>query len=131
NNKVNESIKIAKEYFKFPDSNKDFFTDDIIDYLILLIAKKAYKQTYDLFNLKIEAPSQLKKPNYLTSHLKIDFKESVKNHILKDRFKPVYFALMYYMQKEHPMEYQKMGSELKDTVQEIIEKVEQKRKDYL
>ncbi|MCH8982088.1 hypothetical protein IH922_08730, partial [candidate division KSB1 bacterium] len=50
--------------------------------------------------------------------------------IMKDRFKPVYYALMYFMQKEYPNEYRKMGGELKQTVEEIIQKIQQLAKDY-
>ncbi|MCH6558981.1 hypothetical protein IH799_01355, partial [candidate division KSB1 bacterium] len=66
-----------------------------------------------------------KKQYHLT--LKI-FKENP--HHLKDRFKPVYYALMYFMQKEYPNEYRKMGGELKQTVEEIIAKIQQLAKDY-
>jgi hypothetical protein len=51
-------------------------------------------------------------------------------HHLKDRFKPIYYALMYFMQDEYPNEYCKMGGELKQTVEEIIEKIRQLEKDY-
>ncbi|MEM6801670.1 MAG: hypothetical protein AAF696_09730, partial [Bacteroidota bacterium] len=44
--------------------------------------------------------------------------------------KPIYYALMYYMQDEYPNEYLRMGEELEETVQEIIAKVEQMRIDY-
>ncbi len=49
---------------------------------------------------------------------------------LKDRLKPLWYALMYYMQDEHPNEYLRMGEELRETVQEIIAEVEEMRKRY-
>jgi TPR repeat protein len=49
---------------------------------------------------------------------------------LKDRLKPLWYALMYYMQEEHPNEYLRMGEELRETVQEIIAEVEEMRKRY-
>jgi DNA-binding transcriptional regulator GbsR (MarR family) len=76
--------------------------DDIIDYLLLLMAKGQYHYLYDYFtNEKGQAL-----------------------HI-KDRFKPVYYALMHFMKDKYPNEYLKMGSELKETVEEIINKVEE------
>ena len=71
---------------------------------MLLIAKKQYHIALNIFN---ENP-----------------------HKLKDRFKPVYYALMSFMKDEHPNEYLKMGGELKDTVEEIIEKIKQMEKAY-
>lgn len=51
-------------------------------------------------------------------------------HNLKNRFKPHYYALMYFMQDKYPNEYLKMGSELKETVEEIIEEVKMMREKY-
>ena len=69
--------------------------------------------------------SMTKKQYHLT--LKI-FNENP--HHMKDRFKPVYYALMSFMQKEYPNEYRKMGGELKQTVEEIIAKIQQLAKAY-
>jgi len=49
---------------------------------------------------------------------------------LKERFKPTYYAAMYFLKDEFPNEYLKMGEELKQTVDEIIQKVHQREKDY-
>jgi ribosomal protein S16 len=37
---------------------------------------------------------------------------------------------MYFLKEDFPNEYKKMGAELKETVEEIIEKVKQWEKDY-
>ncbi len=44
----------------------------------------------------------------------------MREHNLRDKLKPMYYALMYYMQDEYPDEYKKMGGELKQTVEEIV-----------
>ncbi|MGB1243778.1 MAG: hypothetical protein ACPG49_14730, partial [Chitinophagales bacterium] len=49
---------------------------------------------------------------------------------LKDRFKPIYYALMHFLKNKYPTEYLRMPPELKETVEEIIAKVEQMRVDY-
>ncbi|CAA6803518.1 MAG: Unknown protein [uncultured Sulfurovum sp.] len=72
-----------------------FFTQ-ITEYFLLLISKKQIKSLYELF----------------TKHSK-----------LKSEFKPVYYTLMYFMQDEYPTEYKRMGSELKESVQEMIDEV--------
>ena len=47
-----------------------------------------------------------------------------KQHHLKDRFKPIYYALMYFMKDKYPNEYLKVGAELKETVEEVIKEIE-------
>lgn len=42
---------------------------------------------------------------------------------LQNKLKPIYYALMYFMKDEYPDEYLKMGSELKETVEEIIAEI--------
>jgi len=48
----------------------------------------------------------------------------------KERYKPLYYALMYFMKDEYPNEYLKMGAELKETVDEIVKEIEQMSVDY-
>ncbi|MCP5052631.1 MAG: hypothetical protein GY940_36015, partial [bacterium] len=49
---------------------------------------------------------------------------------LKERLKPVYYAMMHFLKDDYPNEYKKMGEELKQTVEEIIQMVHQWEKDY-
>jgi TPR repeat protein len=56
--------------------------------------------------------------------------EAYEKYQLKDRFKPMWYALIYYQQDKYPTEYLRMPPELKLTVEEIIAKVEQMRLDY-
>lgn len=79
-----------------------FILNDVI--FQLLIAKHQYHTVYNLFQDK-----ELK---------------------LKDRMKPIYYALMHFMKDEYPNEYLKMGSELKEPVEEIIEKILKMRELY-
>ncbi|WP_046003625.1 AAA family ATPase [Pseudoalteromonas rubra] len=43
---------------------------------------------------------------------------------LKERFKPIYYALMTLMQDKYPNEVLKMGDELKETVDEVLAQIE-------
>jgi len=109
NEKIKESLKPCKVFLSSPRSFEEFFKD-IADYLILLIAKKGYKIAYELFT-----------------------SSEYKKYRLKDRYKPIYYALMNeeYMKKKYPNEYLKMGSDLKKTVEEEVrEEIENKREDY-
>lgn len=76
-------------------------------YFLLSLAKNQYKFLYDYFT-----------------------NPKAKELNIKEQFKPIWYTLMYYMQDEHPNEYLRMGSELEETVKEIIEQVEQMRIDY-
>ncbi|MCH8128206.1 hypothetical protein IIC38_20005 [candidate division KSB1 bacterium] len=102
-NEIEKAYEIANKFLKDSETF-DQFPEDVRRFIMLLIAKKQYHLTLKIFN---ENP-----------------------HHLKDRFKPIFYALMYFMQKEYPNEYRKMGSELKQTVEEIIEKIHQLAKDY-
>ncbi|WP_018343230.1 winged-helix domain-containing protein [Cytophaga aurantiaca] len=72
--------------------------------ILLLLAKKQYHFTYSLFENK-----------------KIN---------LKERMKPIYYALMFYMQKEYPNEYLKMGEELKQPVEDVLKEIKKMAIDY-
>jgi len=98
NNRYQESINTIKEFLASPDDIQKYI-DDITDYFLLLLAKKQHQAAYDLFQ---EFPD------------------------LKQQFKPVYYALMTLLKKQYPKEYLKMGSELEETVQEILKKIEEK-----
>ncbi|WP_333804967.1 AAA family ATPase [Sulfurospirillum sp.] len=49
---------------------------------------------------------------------------------LKERFKPLWYALMKLMAKEFPYEYEKMGSELTESVEEVLAQIELDKKKY-
>ena len=48
---------------------------------------------------------------------------------IKEKLKPTWYALMTYMQDEYPNEIKKMGSELEESVNEIIKNIEDLKKD--
>ena len=99
-----EKVLEASEVFL---NNKNFIeesTEDLSNFLLLLIAKKQYHLALKIFT---------NNPFHL-----------------KDRLKLVYYALMSFMKVEYPNEYLKMGSDLKQTVDEIINKINQLEIDY-
>jgi len=103
NNEFQRAIQISGDFLGNDEALEDF-PDDVISFLMLLMAKKQYH-----------------------SALKI-FREN--RHNLKDRFKPVYYALMHFLVDEFPNEYKRMGGELEETVKEIIAKIKQMETDY-
>jgi hypothetical protein len=101
NDKYSESMEYFRDFIiTYP---YDEFLDFITDYFLLLMAKKQYNLAYKVF---------------------VDINQ------LKNQFKPIYYALMKILKDKYPKEYLKMGSELEETVEEILVKVEKKRKVY-
>ena len=49
---------------------------------------------------------------------------------IKDRYKPIYYALLHFMGSKYEMERKKMGPELKETVDEIIDTIIKLQEDY-
>ncbi|MCK5058890.1 MAG: ATP-binding protein [Candidatus Aminicenantes bacterium] len=95
-NKIAESVAMAKALFTDRKYIEEFNLANT--FFMLLMAKKQYSAALKIFN---------------DSHLD-----------LKERFKPTYYALMYFMQQERPNEYKRMGGELRETVDEIIKIIE-------
>lgn len=74
---------------------------DLVFYLMLLLAKQQYHQCDAYF--------------------------SVPELDLRERFRPVYYALLYFTENEN---YQKLPPELSEPVHEIIRQVKQMTVDY-
>jgi len=99
NDLIEDSLEKAHLFLQVAD-NTDKYNNPINEYLILLMAKKQYNSLFKLFSEN-------------------EFK-------LKDKFKPTYYALMYFMKNQNEkfeIEYKKVGEELQETVKEIIEEV--------
>ncbi|MGH4052747.1 MAG: hypothetical protein ACREVX_15695 [Clostridium sp.] len=106
NDEIEESLKKADLFLKVA-STTDKYNKSINEYFIFLMAKKQYNSLFKLFNEN-------------------EFK-------LKDKFRPTYYALMYFMKNQDEkfeIEYRKTGDELKETIGEIIEKVTIDLKNY-
>ena len=89
-------------YFLYDEKTIERDSFEYTNYLILLLAYNQYNFLYE----------------YFTSERGLELQ-------VKDRFKPIWYALMYYMQDKHPSEYLRMGGELKETVEEIKKTVEE------
>jgi hypothetical protein len=49
---------------------------------------------------------------------------------IKERYKPIYYALMVLLKDTYPDEHKKMGPELTQTVEEIVQRIDQIAVDY-
>ncbi|MDF1878151.1 winged helix-turn-helix transcriptional regulator [Sulfurimonas sp. SAG-AH-194-C20] len=54
----------------------------------------------------------------------------MKEYQLKERYKPIWYALMTLMQDEFPHEIKKMGSELQESVDEVLKEIEVYKEKY-
>ncbi len=77
---------------------------DFENYLIYLMAFGKYDYVYELFEKN--------------------------QHDVKDVYRPLYYALMFYMQDVYPDEFRRMGEELHQTVEEIVDKIQKLKEDY-
>ncbi len=94
--KYRESTEIFKLFLDLTTETEDFHKH-ITNYFILLIARKQYHLSLSLFQNE--------------------------KYYIKEKIRPVYFALMNLMQEEYPREFKKMGPELSDTVSEVLKKI--------
>lgn len=100
NEKFDESYNKLDEFLK----SNCVKGNEIKDYFILLISKKQYHKAKEFFEIK--------------------------EYQLKEKFKPIWYALMTLMQDEYPNEIKKMGSELQEVVEGVLKKVEEYREKY-
>ncbi len=112
NEKISDSLNTVKQFlYDFVEedtedsktfSNKIF--SDIVDYFLLLIAKKQIKIVLELF---IELPT------------------------LKKVLKPIYYLLMEELKEEFPNEYLKAGRELIETIKELKYEIDRLQKNVV
>ncbi|MBU3160636.1 hypothetical protein KPL37_12855 [Clostridium frigoris] len=102
--KIEESMQKARLFLQVANDT-DKYNKFINEYFILLMAKKQYNSLLNIFNEK--------------------------ELMLNDKFKPTYYALMYFIKNQNEkfeIEYKKVGEELMETVREIIEEVKNNEK---
>jgi len=103
NNHFEEALQRAREFINQEEILTNF-SAGVEPFLMLMMAKKQFDYLYRLF-----------------AENRFD---------IKDKYKPIYYALMYFMQDSIPDEYKRMGTELKQTVDEIIDQIYQMAIDY-
>ncbi len=103
NNEIEEAIKVYKENCDNETIQKEV-KENIYWTFLMFIAKRQYHFIYQ------------------------SFKEN--KYDMRDKYKPIYFALLSLMGDEYKDEYLKMGAELKQTVDEIISEIKKLEIDY-
>jgi tetratricopeptide (TPR) repeat protein len=103
----NDDIESAISVWKNDLFNEEYIDErkkEITKVLNFFIAKKQYNFVYKLF---------------------------VENKFeIKEKYKPVYYALLSFMGEKYSDKFKKMGPELKETVDEIIEEINRLAEEY-
>jgi TPR repeat protein len=102
NHQTPESLEKIKKFLQYPEFYLKWL-EYVSDYFILLLARNQPEAAYQLIK---ETPN------------------------LEQQIKPIYYAILTLLKDKYPKEYLKMGSELKETVDEILLKVKQKAERY-
>ena len=92
-------IHSTREYLR----KKEPILERDLGLILLLLAKKQYNRTYQLFQ---DVPE------------------------LKDRYKPLYYACLYFLKDEYRIEYLRMPPEISETVQDVLTEIKQIAIDY-
>ena len=138
NNKYNDRVK---EILVERDSLTDLTNDESIFFvfIIALIAAKKFSQSYEriieFLNFDMSDNTKL---DYISSYIDLLIFQKqyylakklleLEEYNLKEKLKPTWYALMTYMQDEYPNEIKKMGSELQESVNEIVKNIEELKK---
>lgn len=102
NEEFTKSYEKFEEWMEYEGALENL--NDISEYLNLLIAKAQYYKAKEYFENE--------------------------KYQLKDKLKPIWYALMTLMQDEFPNEIKKMGSELQTSVDDILKTIEELKQKY-
>jgi hypothetical protein len=103
NEKYQDSYEKFEEYL-YLDEKDNINIEYIEEYLKMLISKGQYYKAKEFMQMK--------------------------NYHLKDKLKPIWYALMSLLKDEFPNEIKKMGKELEPSVNDVLENIEIYREKY-
>jgi TPR repeat protein len=106
----------------------------------ILLWNEEFTKSYEKFEEWMEYEGALENLNDISEYLNLliskaqyyKAKEYFENekYQLKDKLKPIWYALMTLMQDEFPNEIKKMGSELQTSVDDILKTIEELKQKY-
>ena len=140
-NKVEWLVKFLTSWYSRDDANKQSLSlKDELSKAIILLWNEELEESYHKFSEWLEYDNALKSEHKIMVYLILliskgqyykakEFLE-IPKYQLKDRYKPIWYALMSLMQEDFPNEIKKMGSELKQSVGEILEEIKEYEKKY-
>ena len=130
-------IFLKKDKFKSEEMMKKLSLDKGIESMVYLCYDKFFKSEKLFWEyMKNESVETILIEIYLNMMISKNQYYQTKNILenkefnLKEKYKPIWYALMTLMQDEFPHEIKKMGSELQESVDEVLKKVEEYRVKY-
>ncbi len=125
---------IQKSY----DVNKEYINTHTL--ATILLWNEEFSKSYEKFEEWMEFEGALESLNDISEYLNLliakgqyyKAKEYFENekYQLKDKLKPIWYALMTLMQDEFPNEIKKMGSELQTSVDDIVKRIAELEQKY-
>lgn len=122
--------------------NKTVDVNTVIDYAIVLLWNEEFTKSYDIYkealhildeyNLIIGVGNEIylklliSKGQYYQTKKFLEMPE----YQLKEKYKPIWYALMKLMENEFPNEIKKMGSELAESVDEVLKEIDMYKNKY-
>ena len=130
-----EALNLIEESYK----EKNFFNTH--SFAIILLWKEEFSKSYEVFlqwlnNYEEAVETQNDISIYLNlliakgQYYKAKEFLELEKYNLKERYKPIWYALMTYMKDDFPNESKKMGSELQVSVEEVVKEIEKLNKKY-
>ncbi|MCK5665851.1 MAG: hypothetical protein KAI17_20325, partial [Thiotrichaceae bacterium] len=132
---MNKSIQLITQSYS---DKKNYYNTHTL--AIVLLWAEQFSKSYEKFLQWLEYDDILEKEEEITIYLTLlmakgqlykakEFFE-IPEYDLINRYKPVWYALMNLMQDEFPNEIKKMGGELKESVDEILFKIDTLQEKY-
>ncbi len=132
---MQKEYKKAETYYLKAIESGD--KDGIISFSTLLLMREEFTKSYLRFEEWLLEHDNIEKEDRIYAYLTLliskgqlykakEFLE-MPEYQLKERYKPIWYALMTLMQDDFPHEIKKMGSELQSTVDEVLKEIERLR----
>jgi TPR repeat protein len=126
---IDKSLEFAYDSY---NKEKGFHNTYIL--ATILLWNEEFSKSYEKFIECLSYKKAIEKEVYITNYFNLliskgqlykakEFFEMEKYN-LKDRFKPIWYALMTLMQDEFPNEIKKMGNEIKQITNDVLEEIE-------
>jgi len=132
---INEAVKLAQKYYRSYKNTYSTYT-----LAIILLWHEDFIESYKTIFEFLEYDSTVEHKDGMILYLNLliakeqyhkakEFLEMPK-YQLKERYKAIWYALMELMQDEFPNEIKKMGSELRESVDEVLLVIERLAEKY-
>jgi len=133
--KSDKALELARKAY---DAQKN--VNSTYAYTIILLWQEMFEQSYRKFEEWLSYEGAVEEEERVTGYFLLLMAKGqyykakaffeLPEYQLKERYKPLWYALMTLMQDEFPTEIKKMGSELKETVDEVLAAIASMREKY-